>query len=207
MSVNSIAAATQNAATYQISTSKNGLKDKVSAWDEEDNTSAKARSGEAAVYEPSTSARSYKTDTEMVAQLKAEAEQRTESLRNLVEKMINQQTNTFADASGDNLWAILRSGNFAVDEETKKQAQADIADDGYWGVEQTSDRIVKYATALTGGDPEKLESMIQAFEKGYAEAEKTWGGTLPDLAQRTREAVLSKFEDLKKEYGLIDDEE
>ena len=48
-----------------------------------------------------------------------------------------------------------------------------------------------------GGDPDKLDSMIEAFEKGYAEAEKQWGGELPELTQRTREATLKKFQDLK----------
>ena len=76
-----------------------------------------------------------------------------------------------------------------------------MAEDGYWGVEQTSDRIVKYATALSGGDPEKLDTMISAFEKGFQEATKSWGGTLPDISQRTREAVLDKFDKLKQDYA------
>ena len=39
------------------------------------------------------------------------------------------------------MWSFLADGNFTVDEETQKQAQADIAEDGYWGVEQTSDPV------------------------------------------------------------------
>ena len=117
-------------------------------------------------------------------------------MANLVKKMLGQQI-----GEGENIWEKLRTGDFTADEETVKQAQADIAEDGYWGVEQTSDRIVQYATALTGGDPDKLDSMIAAFEKGYAEAEKTWGDTLPELSQRTREAVMKKFQDLKDKYA------
>lgn len=47
-----------------------------------------------------------------------------------------------AIANADSMWSFLADGNFTVDEETQKQAQADIAEDGYWGVEQTSDRIL-----------------------------------------------------------------
>ena len=60
---------------------------------------------------------------------------------------------------------------------------------------------MKFAVALIGGDPDKLDSMIEAFEKGYSEAEKQWGGELPELTQRTREATLKKFQDLKDQYA------
>ena len=63
------------------------------------------------------------------------------------------------------MWSFLADGNFTVDEETQKQAQADIAEDGYWGVEQTSDRILDFAKALSGNDPEKADLLIDAFKK------------------------------------------
>ena len=84
----------------------------------------------------------------------------------------------------------------------KAQAQADIAEDGYWGVGQTSDRIIQFATALTGGDPDKIEAMRDAFKKGYAQAEKTWGGSLPEISQKTYDAVMEKFDKLAADAGL-----
>ena len=153
----------------------------------------------AAVYEPSgqtaETGKTYTTNTELVNKLKAEADARTESLRSLVEKLLGQQATKYGEAT--DIWSFLKDGNFEVDPETKAQAQADIAEDGYWGVEKTSDRIVQFATALTGGDPDKLDSMIEAFKKGYAQAEETWGGKLPEISQKTYDAVLEKFEKLK----------
>lgn len=70
-----------------------------------------------------------------------------------------------AIANADSMWSFLADGNFTVDEETQKQAQADIAEDGYWGVEQTSDRILDFAKALSGNDPEKADLLIDAFKK------------------------------------------
>ena len=64
---------------------------------------------------------------------------------------MGKQANTYGNAN--DIWSFLRSGNFTVDPATKAQAQADIAEDGYWGVNQTSDRIIQFANALTGGDP------------------------------------------------------
>ena len=167
---------------------------------EAENTTGKNEEA-AAVYEPSQEAqttdtvKSYKPNTAIIDKLKAEADARTESLRNLVEKLMGQQAQKFGEAT--DIWSFLKSGKYEVDPETKAQAQKDIAEDGYWGVEKTSDRIVQFATALTGGDPDKLDSMIDAFKKGYAQAEKTWGGELPEISKKTYDAVLDKFEKLK----------
>ncbi len=131
---------------------------------------------------------------DLVAKLKADAESRTNQLQSIVTQMLSKQGVTFAKAN--DMWSILASGNFTVDATTKAQAQADIADDGYWGVEQTSDRIIDFAKALAGDDADQLEKMRSAFEKGYKKAEKTWGGKLPDISQKTYDAVMKKFDDL-----------
>ena len=131
---------------------------------------------------------------DLVAKLKADAESRTNQLQSIVTQMLSKQGVTFAKAN--DMWSILASGNFTVDATTKAQAQADIADDGYWGVEQTSDRIIDFAKALAGDDADQLEKMRSAFKKGYKQAEKTWGGKLPDISQKTYDAVMKKFDDL-----------
>lgn len=173
---------------------------------EKENTTAKTASSTqkaeetGAVYEPSkqtktdTAKKTYKPDMNLVNKLKADADARTSQLRSLVEQLMGQQANTYGKAN--NIWQFLKSGNYTVDAATKAQAQADIAEDGYWGVNQTSDRIISFATALTGGDPDKIEEMRAAFQKGYKKAEKTWGGSLPDISQRTYDAVMKKFDDL-----------
>ena len=132
----------------------------------------------------------FTVDTETIERLKSESEQR---MANLVQQMLGKQINQV------NMLDAIQAGRFSA--EDIEQAKKDTADDGYWGVEQTSDRFVQYATALTGGDPDKLDAMIEAFEKGYAEAEKQWGGELPELSQKTREATLKKFQDLKDQYA------
>ena len=153
----------------------------------------------AAVYEPSKeaaeSAKTYTSNAEIVERLKAEANANTESLRSLVEKLLGQQATRYGEAT--DIWSFLKSGEYEVDPETKAQAQADIAEDGYWGVEKTSDRIVQFAMALTGGDPDKLDSMIDAFKEGYRQAEETWGGKLPEISGKTYDAVLDKFEKIR----------
>lgn len=182
--------------------------DSTSAASTSTTSSATADSDVAAVYEPSSegvaASKTYTQNTDLVNQLKADAEARTSNLQSLVQKLMTQQATTYGNAT--DIWSFLREGNFTVDEETKKQAQEDISEDGYWGVEQTSDRIVSFATALTGGDPDKIDSMIEAFEKGYKMAEETWGGELPEISQKTYGAVLEKFQALKDANELATEE-
>ena len=152
---------------------------------------------EAAVYASSSVNAGHALDADTIKAMKDELEQRTQ---NLVQQMLGKQLDTLTTAD-ESFWEKFRTGEFTATPDQIARAQKDIADDGYWGVEQTSDRIVKYATALAGGDPDQLDTLIEAFEKGYKAAAKTWGGELPSLAQRTREAVLDKFDKLKEEYG------
>lgn len=156
------------------------------------NTENKTNSNSAAVYDKTKlSENDRKT---IVAQLKAEQEKRQSQLVDLVKDMISKQSNTYGAAN--NVWGFLAKGNFTVDAETKAQAQKDISEDGYWGVKQTSERILSFATALAGDDPKNLEKMRDAFLKGYKQAEKTWGGELPDISKRTYDAVLDGFDKL-----------
>ncbi len=172
-------------------------------------TAATAKEDAAAVYEGSTknsTKTTYKQDTATVKKLKADAEARNAQLKSLVEKMMTKQGQTIGTA--DDMWKFLASGKFTVDAATKAQAQKDIAEDGYWGVEQTSDRIIDFAKALTGGDPELIDKMQEAFEKGFGEATKSWGKKLPDISQRTYDAVMEKFQAWRNEAnGTVDSTE
>lgn len=188
MSVNGVTAYSTAYSNYETKSKKT---------EEKKETVETVESG--AVYEPSSSIEAtastkkvYKQDTALVNKLKADAEARTAQLRSLVEKIMMGQGNAIGTA--DDIWSFLRTGNFTVDAATKAQAQADIAEDGYWGVNQTSDRIIDFARALCGGDPDKIEEMREAFEKGFKQAEKTWGGELPEISKKTYDAVMEKFD-------------
>lgn len=201
MSVNGVTS-TQAAAAYSY-TAASAAKEKTSA---EETKRTQTAEDTGVIYEHSTDTaasstkKTYKPDTNLINKLKADADARTSQLRSLVEQMMGKQATTYGNAN--DIWSFLRSGNYTVDPATKAQAQADIAEDGYWGVNQTSDRIIQFANALTGGDPDKIEAMRAAFKKGYAQAEKTWGGSLPEISQKTYDAVMEKFDKLAADAGL-----
>lgn len=161
------------------------------------NTSTTTKA-EGVVYESSNIKNmSEKERASLVEKLKADADARVSQLRSLVEKMFLQQGQKITDT--DNMWKFLASGDFTVDKATAEAAKESISEDGYWGVKQTSQRIFDMAVALSGGDSEKMDDMLDAFKKGFNQATKTWGKELPDISQQTYAAVLEKFENFKNE--------
>lgn len=158
------------------------------------------------VYEPSkettqTSAKkNAKVDSATIAKLKADADQRLSQLKGIVEQLITKQGKTSETVS---IWSQFRQGvldgTITVDEATAKQAQEDISEDGYWGVKQTSERILDFAKALTGGDSSKVEDIRTAIEKGFSEAAKLWGDELPEISQKTHDAVMKGLDEWAKQ--------
>ena len=159
----------------------------------------------AAVYEKGTKVTdmSEADRASLVKQLEADLQAHKESLINLVKQMLGKQTTTYAQSVSwddeNSIWRFLAKGDYTVDAETQAAAKEAISENGYWGVEQTSDRIVKFALALSGGDPDTLEEMIAATKKGFAQAEKAWGGPMPSITGQTYDAVMEKFDKIKKE--------
>lgn len=141
------------------------------------------------------SKQSSKVDQATIEQLKKEAEERTAQLRAIVEKLLMKQSQTYNNSL--DVYDVIRSGKLEVDEETRLHAQEDIAEDGYWGVEQTSERLFSFAKALAGSGKSKADAMVEAFKQGYAEAEKKWGGELPEICGKTYDAFLKKMDDWK----------
>ena len=163
----------------------------------------------AVVYEKSSSTTSSKkSNSAIIAKLQADSDARLSSLKSLVEKVITKQGNTFASANSSDImnnsafWNAIRTGNFTVDAETAAQAKADIAEDGYWGVNQTSDRLVEFAKAAAGGDSSKIEKMRNAIQKGFDAAKKLWGGELPGISQDTYDATMKKLDQWAEEAGV-----
>lgn len=141
---------------------------------------------------PSTTVeQAIKHDNVTIEKLKAEAELRTSQLRSVVEKMMlkqGQQFTTLSDA-----FDMIEEGIITVDDEVAQKAQEEISEDGYWGVNQTSDRLFSFAKALAGNNPANADKMLEALQKGYDAATASWGGELPELCKKTLEATQKKL--------------
>lgn len=185
-----------DAARFSSKTSASSKSD--AAKDTDKKAAANAYSEPAATYEASNAAN--RTDrSAVIAHLKSSVEQRMQQMQSLVTKMFEKQGITIGTA--DNMWRILAEGNFTADAATIAQAKEDISENGYWGVNQTSERIFSFAEALSGGDEEKMREMVKAVEKGFSEATKAWGKELPGITQDTHSAIMDKFDKWFEENG------
>ena len=149
------------------------------------------------VYEPSQATESKKDSSvkdyaNIAKKMKAELNSKNQQLQNLVDQLLSKQANKYTSFA--QLFEDVKNGKISVDPTTVAQAQKDIAEDGYWGADQTSDRLVSMAQALSGGDTEKADKMIAAIKKGYEQATNAWGGKLPDICQRTIDLATKKLE-------------
>ena len=153
----------------------------------------------AAVYKPSAESKTAKSNSALVAKLKADQQNRLTQMQNLVKDMFQKQGKAFS--TSDQMWKMLANGDFTVDPETAKAAKEAISDDGYWGVNQTSQRIFDFAHAVAGDDVEKMKEMQAAVEKGFKQAGAAWGGSLPSICGETHTAVNNLFDEYYKSHG------
>lgn len=180
------------------SVSTNSVKTYTSSSSSAKTTSTKSSSygtDAAAVYEKSDEAKKASSNSALIKKLKADTESRLSQMQNLVKEMMLKQGQTYTNA--DSMWKFLASGDYTVDAQTAKDAKDAISEDGYWGVNQTSQRIFDFAVSLSGGDSEKMDKMLEAFKKGFSQATKAWGKNLPDISSQTYDAVIKKFDDYK----------
>jgi phosphoenolpyruvate-protein kinase (PTS system EI component) len=133
-----------------------------------------------------------KPDLQEVDKLWEQAQKASESLRNLVEKLISRQ--------GQTLNSIL-SGNevLIIDAEARAEANQAISEEGELGVTAVSDQIVAFARAISGNDPERIAELKAAIDKGFSEAARILGGELPEICQKTYQAVMDKMDQWSNE--------
>lgn len=107
-------------------------------------------------------------------------------LRNLVASMLKEQGVAFQ--------VPTENGEVDIREITQEEAQELVSEDGYFGIEQTSNRIVDFAIAIAGGDPTRLDAIKEGIENGFKEAEEAFGGALPEISYGTYDAVMEKLD-------------
>jgi len=112
----------------------------------------------------------------------------------LLEALINAQGN------GD-LNSSAQPDPFAAKESSSSVGTANM---DYWSPEQTASRIAGFALAFyDGGDREEYAAMVKdAVMKGYNEAQKAAGGSLPDVANQTISLVMDTIDQFASGNGL-----
>lgn len=131
---------------------------------------------------------SFTIDQERVNRLWAMHQDRVDSFRRMVETLLGQQAERQGLADG---WSIR---DIEITDEMRAEAQAMIDEGGYFSVEETAARILDFAVALTGGDPGRIDVMRDAVERAFTQAERIFGGELPQISHDTLAAIREGFD-------------
>lgn len=94
----------------------------------------------------------------------------------------------------------------AITELTSDEAKNLISDEGFFGVEKTSKRVSSYVINLAGDDIEALKAVRKGVVQGFEEAEKLWGGQLPEISYQTQEKSLKIIDEKIAEMLKTDEQ-
>ena len=91
---------------------------------------------------------------------------------------------------------------------TPEEAEEAVSEDGDYGVDAVADRIFGMADAIAGGDADRLDKMWGAIQEGFKLAKSFWKDTtgedeMPDITQKTYDAVKQRIDDRKAEIGAL----
>ncbi len=89
---------------------------------------------------------------------------------------------------------------------TPEEAKAAVSEGGAYSVDAVADRIFSLAEAISGGDPEKLQKMRDAVEKGFEQAGLAWKDAtgeskMPQITQDTHDEINRRFDELFAKFS------
>lgn len=192
--------AVSNSSSSAVAAAQNQAQNTTQKAEEKKNTSSSASTATT----PSTPASVYTKsndgiDRAEVDRLLKESKTANDSIAKLLMDVMQKQGKKYNQAWG------LMDYSF-IDPEMRAAAQKDIAEDGYFGVKATSERILDFAKALSGGNPDAIPGLRDAIEKGFAAAEKAWGTELPDISKQTMEAVRAGLDEWEQSFNTVEEE-
>jgi hypothetical protein len=133
----------------------------------------------------------FKPNTEEISRLKKISEDSLAPLKELVKQLLAEQGLSFTETE----IKPTEGPMVEIDEKTRAEAQKQISDDGEYGAEKTSQRLLEMAKALSGNDKSKIDLLRTAIEDGFKEAESIWGNELPEISKKTKELTMKKMDE------------
>ncbi len=106
----------------------------------------------------------------------------------------------FNQLSKENKASLLYE-NTPISELSMDEADALIQDDGYFGINKTSQRIIDFVIKGAGNDIDRLKAGREGVLRGFSEAGEAWGGDLPEISYKTIEKTIKALDDRIAELG------
>ena len=132
-------------------------------------------------------------DPAAIRNLLRDTNHQIEAVRRLLSSALGR-----TDSTGQGWWA-QRAENLNLTDAERAEAQALVAEDGFFGVSQTTDRIMDFARAMVGSNasPEQIEEMRVAVQRGFDDVARMFGGfnNLPEVTRDTHASIMAQFDD------------
>ena len=139
-------------------------------------------------------------DPNTIRRLWDEAGAATQAMRDIVSQLLSP--NAEKNNRGQVFWAVRANSeqfNLKVDAELQAEALEMIGEDGYFGVKQTTDRLMQFAKAMAGPNatPEQIEELRAGVQQGFDAVAKMFGGfdKLPQVTKDTYKATMAAFDE------------
>lgn len=136
-----------------------------------------------------------KIDISDFDKIREQSENDIEAFEKFINKILSYQGNYTLRKSSQKIKVDIKIKTKGDPKETQKTKSPEIK--GYWGAEETSKRILDFAKKISNDDPSKLDLLVDAFKKGFEEAEEIFGGTLPDVSYKTYDLVMEGFDEMR----------
>ena len=90
----------------------------------------------------------------------------------------------------------------SLDQLSQEQAKELVSEDGFFGIDKTSQRMADFVINGANGDEGLLKAGRDGILQGYEDAKEMWGGELPEISQKTVDAALQKVDMTMNELGF-----
>ena len=114
---------------------------------------------------------------------------------------MEQSSATFGEQASTFRLADIGYTGKPIGELSQDEAKALVAEDGFFGISQTSERIADFVVNGAGDDLSKLQAGREGMLRGFAEAEQMWGEKLPEISYTTMQKALEKVDARIAELG------
>jgi len=98
------------------------------------------------------------------------------------------------DSNGFSLESIGYEGK-PITELSEDEANALLDEDSFFGITQTSNRVANFVFSFANDDVSLLKEGREGIVRGFEEAQKLFGGQLPEISFKTQENTLKLIDE------------
>ncbi len=89
-----------------------------------------------------------------------------------------------------------------IAELSQAEATELVNEDGFFGIDKTSQRMADFVVNGAGGDEDMMRAGREGMIQGFKEAEEMWGGELPEISQKTMQKTLEIIDMAMNDLGF-----